>query len=262
MAQDSRATWRVVSVSVQGASHVRDGKPCQDAHLWRVTEGGVLVAGVADGAGSAPLSEVGSGCAVRVAVEEAAYRLRDGFPYEDDDWRPLLQSVFQAARQAVEAAAAARQAPPGDLATTLLLAVATDDRLVAGQIGDGAVIVQQAPSRYDAITTPSFGEYLNETVFLTSSDALAKLQFKVQRGVCAGLALFSDGLQMQALRMPQGSPYAPFFNPLMQFMASADDTAKAEEHLRKFLQSPRITDQTDDDLTLVLAIRPGLSAPS
>ena len=255
MAQDAQTAWRVVSVSVQGTSHVRDGKPCQDAHLWRVTPGGLLIAAVADGAGSAPHSEIGSTCAVKAAVDDAADRLRDGFPYYDEDWRSLLSSVFQTARQAVEAAAAARPAPPRDLACTLLVAVATADFIVAAQVGDGAVIAHQAPNVYEPITTPSFGEYLNETVFLTSNDALAKMQCKVQRGAYTGLAMFSDGLQMQALRVPQGTPHAPFFNPLMRFMADADDTAKAEEHLRRFLQAPRITDQTDDDLTLVLAIR-------
>jgi hypothetical protein len=261
LTQTAQATWRVVGVSVQGTSHVRDAKPCQDANRWCVTAGGLLIAAVADGAGSAAHSEIGSACAVRVAVEEAADRLRDAVPCEDCDWQPFLQNVFAAARQAVEATATARQAPAAQLATTLLLAIVTEDSVVAGQIGDGAVIVQEAADRFVALTKPSFGEYLNETVFLTSADAIAKCQCQVHHGAIGGLILFSDGLQMQALRMPQGTPHAPFFAPLMQFMAAADEPAAAEDHLRKFLQSPRIAGRTDDDLTLVLAIRPSAVAP-
>jgi hypothetical protein len=71
------------------------------------------------------------------------------------------------------------------------------------------------------------------------------------------LALFSDGLQMLALKMPPGTPHPPFFAPLMRFVAQTRDRATAEEHLRGFLQSPRIAERADDDLTLVLAVRAG-----
>ena len=46
--------WRVTGASVPGVSHLRSGLPCQDAHAWRQEAGGVLIAAVADGAGSAP----------------------------------------------------------------------------------------------------------------------------------------------------------------------------------------------------------------
>ena len=52
--------WQVLGASVPGAGHVRGGQDCQDAHRWRALPGGVLVVAVADGAGSAPRSELGS----------------------------------------------------------------------------------------------------------------------------------------------------------------------------------------------------------
>ena len=52
--------------------------------------------------------------------------------------------------------------------------------------------------------------------------------------------------------MPEATPHAPFFNPLLRFVSAATDAEAAGEELRSFLRSPRVTSQTTDDLTLVL----------
>ena len=52
--------------------------------------------------------------------------------------------------------------------------------------------------------------------------------------------------------MPEGTPHTPFFDPLFRFVSSATDAGAADEELRSFLSSPRVTSQTTDDLTLVL----------
>lgn len=41
-------TWKVISSSVAGTSHEKQGLPCQDAHHWELRSDGVLVAAVAD----------------------------------------------------------------------------------------------------------------------------------------------------------------------------------------------------------------------
>ena len=61
--------WRGVGASLCGTSHVSGGIPCQDAHYWQINDGDVLVAAVADGAGSAELAEVGAEIASRAVVE-------------------------------------------------------------------------------------------------------------------------------------------------------------------------------------------------
>jgi hypothetical protein len=247
--------WRTAGVSVTGVSHQRSGTVCQDAHLCGQLPGGVLVAAVADGAGSASRAEVGSACAVRAAVNEVVERLADGVPVEEEDWHLLLRAVFQTARDAVAAEAAKGKSPLAELSTTLLLAIATPELVAAGQVGDGAVVARLADESFVAVTRPPVQEYVNETTFLTSPDFLGPAQFAVRRAPLTGLALFSDGLQMLALKMPQGSPHGPFFTPLLRFLADVKERNTAEEQLRRFLQSPRITERADDDLTLVLAVR-------
>jgi hypothetical protein len=58
---------------------------------------------------------------------------------------------------------------------------------------------------------------------------------------------------MLALNMLVGEPHKPFFFPLFDFAANAEDKNLAKEQLVKFLSSERITQRTDDDLTLVIA---------
>jgi len=50
--------WRVLAASVRGKT-MKVGQLCQDAHHWEKLPEGVLVAAVADGAGSATLGKVG-----------------------------------------------------------------------------------------------------------------------------------------------------------------------------------------------------------
>jgi hypothetical protein len=58
---------------------------------------------------------------------------------------------------------------------------------------------------------------------------------------------------MLALNMIISEPHKPFFFPLFEFVANAGDKILAKENLMRFLSSDKITQRTDDDLTLVLA---------
>jgi hypothetical protein len=225
--------------------------------VWQQTAGGALVAAVADGAGTAPLSDVGSDLAARSAVKHAVGILDQVVPCDNQGWQVLLRNVFRKARKTVESEAAGRGHSALDLATTLLVAIVTPEVVVAGQVGDGAVVVRHGDDTFHAVTRPAPGEYINETTFLTSNDSLKQIQFAVHKGAVTGLAMFSDGLQMLALKMPQGEPHSPFFVPLLKFVSGAGDPSKAQEQLRGFLQSPKITDRADDDLTLLLAVKNG-----
>jgi hypothetical protein len=257
----SAPRWRVAAASVPGTSHAKIGTPCQDAHGCTILTNGWLVAAVADGAGSAPQSEVGAKLAVRIATQAVAAALLAKDPNAltdaergDHAWRVLLEEAFRAAREAIEAEAALRAVPARDLATTLTVACATGDMAVAAQIGDGAAIVADTAGALHALARPIGGEYLNETTFLVSPGALENIQFATWHGAIAHVALLSDGLQMLALHRPDGGPHAPFFAPLFQFVAGASDPIQASATLAGFLQSPRVTARADDDLTLVLAV--------
>jgi hypothetical protein len=166
----------------------------------------------------------------------------------------LIEAV-KAARAAVEAEASARGTAAGELACTLLVAIVRPDFIAAAQVGDGAVVGGDGDGEVFSLTTPTCGEYLNETTFVTSPDALEQLQIRVRRGRLAHWAMFTDGLQMLALRIPGGAPHPPFFAPLFNCLANEPDTAQAQ--LVGFLCSGRVRERADDDLTLIVATRSG-----
>ncbi|MHB9133567.1 MAG: PP2C family serine/threonine-protein phosphatase [Armatimonadota bacterium] len=245
--------WNVAGVSVQGASHIVRRQPCQDAHIWRELPGGVLALAVADGAGSAALSQVGSARAAVAAVEWVTELMKDNQPGDEEEWHGLLIAALQTAHDSVMASAKRRKVSPRELATTLIVLVATPELTAVIQVGDGAALVMTDEHELVALTIPQRGEFVNETTFFTSPGYLDAAQFSLRRGPVAGVAALSDGLQMLALKMPDSQPHPAFFRPLFSLLDQADDMADAEDHLRAFMLSDRITQRADDDLTLVLA---------
>jgi hypothetical protein len=246
--------WRVIAASVCGTRHERKGQPCQDTHCWHVLPERVLAAAIADGAGSAPLGEVGAAVAARAGMEAIVTHVaQPWWPEHDKHWELLLRDALKAARTAIEVEATAREVAMSDLATTLILVAATPEGISAAQVGDGAVVVSKSEGSIIALTSPEGGDYVNETTFLSASTALDTAQVIMWRGGIAHVAVFSDGLQLLALKMPGGVPHVPFFSPLFRFAASATDKERAQEQLMTFLRSPRVRQYVDDDLTLLLA---------
>jgi hypothetical protein len=251
--------WCTAGASVRGKSHERADLPCQDACLWTVLPEGIVVAAIADGAGSAAFAETGAQTAVAAAVDAACQRLVStsvGSFHDrttDEELRLLLTGALNAARTAVQTQAETHSLLVRDLSSTLILVVASVDFIAAVQVGDGAVVAASTEGQVFSVTHPARGEYLNETVFLTSPQGCATAQSTVWRGPVAHLAVFSDGLQMVALRMPSGEAYEGFFSPLFRFLRMHEDETEAQHALVSFLMSPRLRERTDDDVTLFLA---------
>jgi hypothetical protein len=99
------------------------------------------------------------------------------------------------------------------------------------------------------------GEYANETYFLTLEDALEQVQVSVYEKAVNLLAVMSDGLTRLAINLPTDEPHLPFFRPLFAFVAHADEEEQASRQLLDFLTSERVCARTDDDKSLVLAVR-------
>lgn len=243
--------WRVIGASVPGTSHEKLGQPCQDAHCWADLGRGRIVLAVADGAGTAHFGEVGSTIAAAHAVESVA-RSAQHYSPGNEQWQPILQEAMLVARSAVESEAATRQLRPRDLATTLILVVATPDLVATAQVGDGAAVAMRGGDCV-AVTTVHNGEYINHTDFITSPDGLQSARYAVHRVKVDRVAVLSDGLQGLAMKMPEGTPHAPFFEPLFRFIAAVSNERAGRQQLVAFLRSPRITARADDDLTLLLA---------
>ena len=248
------STWKVVAASVRGTSHIKRDLPCQDAHHWLVLPGTVLVGAVADGAGSVSLSDIGSSLAVKTAVEAIADRAEKLNTLKNEqDWLDFFQDVYHLTLNVLEAEADLLNVDRRELSTTLLLAVATPDFVATAQIGDGAVVIGDTEAEVVGLTNPNVEEYLEFTTFLTSPNAIDSIQIGLWSGKVAQVTMFSDGLQLLALKMPEGKPHAPFFIPLFRAIAQEPNVNEIERSVIEFLSSERVTAKTDDDITLLLA---------
>ncbi len=244
-------SWKVLGVSVAGTSHEKTGTPCQDAHRIEITDTGVVLIAFADGAGSASLAEIGALAAADTAIDILISEIEDG-----TDWHESLRRTFAAAREKIVCEAEGQGVEVRELACTLTLIVSDGLLTVGGSVGDGAVIVDIG-DRLFPFLVPERGEYLNETGFLHDA-SIERIALQTYDGEVSGIAAFTDGLQMLALKLPEAEPHAGFFAPLFRFVRNENATV---EELRMFLHSPRVVERTDDDLTLILAVREGKTDP-
>jgi len=265
--QLSTADWLAAGSSAMGTSHLADSAPCQDSHGLKELPRGGFLAAVADGAGSAAKSEVGSRLAVDVVLAFLAQRLESAPPADDTAWATLIREAFDAAATALVNEAVERNLPLTALSTTLMLAVVHPQRSLMAGVGDCVAVAQtsgSAPSPDGAQGTtgewslpikPARGEYANETTFLTSPGWPTRLQVEFLAATPERVALFSDGLLRLALNLAAAAPHAPFFNSVFAFLTSQPSLDITAQALGEFLQSDRVNARTDDDKTLVVAWR-------
>jgi len=161
-----------------------------------------------------------------------------------------MVELFRDVREAVLAEAERLGVSGRELACTALLAVIGPSVAAFAQIGDGAMVVGDR-----VIFWPEPAEYANATDFLTDDDWAAKLHFAMTDAPVTEVAVLTDGLQRLALDFQGKAPHAAFFRPLFDALRSATDVEALVEPFRDFLDSPRVNARTDDDKTLVIAVR-------
>ncbi|MCA9877652.1 MAG: protein phosphatase 2C domain-containing protein [Thermomicrobiales bacterium] len=244
--------WQVLGASTLGASHRRQGLPCQDAWMAAECRGEVLAVAVADGAGSASHAQVGARLAARRAVSAVFDRTlqpRTGGVYA------MLDDAFLQARRELEFEAAATGLELRDLSTTLTMVIAMPDCLGVAQTGDGLVVALEPDGSLIPLTLPQRGEYANETHFLTGPGGEAPRYIQIGEAA-PGFAVLTDGLLPVSADLKTGRPHAPFFEPFFATLRQGSATPDLQRHLFQFLESPRLRERVDDDLTLVVAVHP------
>ncbi len=243
--------WRVTGASVVGASHLKLQTPCQDYCGYQFCILGserVLVIGIADGAGSAKSSDIGSQETVEHLLRQIANSGLGLIQIHEE----IAAGWVQSARDHLNDVAAERELSVRDFACTLLFAILADSGAVFCQVGDGGWVVK-SNGGYTTATWPSGGEYANQTTFITSPDWREVMQFNVLREPLSAVAGFSDGLQNVALHFASRSVHAPFFDSKFKALKSTDDETSLRAPLMEFLASAALAERSDDDKTLVLA---------
>jgi len=248
-------SWRYAAASVIGTSHQKVGLPCQDRFACSVRVPGWFIAAVCDGAGSAAQSEIGAETASATALEFIEKALNSG---RATDCEAVVRDAAAAARVRLLARASEFSVAPRELACTLLVVMLGPAGGAAAQVGDGLIAAKADADGWTWIFWPQRGEYANVTKFLSEDDALDALEVSPLGPEIFECSLMTDGLEPLALQYATRTAHSPFFEGLLAPLRSMSEVGEATElsaRLNSFLDSPRIRDRADDDLTLAIACR-------
>ncbi|MEL4897184.1 PP2C family serine/threonine-protein phosphatase [Crocosphaera sp. Alani8] len=249
-------SWKASSYSSIGVQHQKLQTPCQDYADYYFVKNEIIIGAVADGAGSAKMSHEGAKLAVTKAIEYLTGYVdnyQENYPehpinFEQDQ---LLTTIVDDLKHKAELEDYLLK----DLACTLIAFIATPKWVTAMQIGDGFLVIREKEKEdYQLVFEPNKGEYVNETTFVTSDNAMNQMQVEVIKGYYPFICAASDGLEKVAIRQKDYLAFPPFFKPLEEYLITTENPEKENSYLINFLDSERLNARTHDDKTLLLCL--------
>ena len=257
----SQNSWRVAHASAIGLAHINQNTECQDRFACRTVEtaaeGEVLIAVVADGAGSTTDGQVGAEVACEIFVEEVTDFLNtknSSIKSLSEEFGKHWISYFQ---EKIAVTAEQNKKELRDYASTLVGAVIGKSCAAFYQIGDGGIVfsLSGASKSYRFAIAPVEAEYVNVTDFVTDETAAERLRFELVEETIEDLILFSDGIFAIAVDYQNNQPHEPFLMPMIAPLRNGNAPPGLNEKLENFLAAPKINEKTDDDKTIILASR-------
>jgi|ThiBio_1000_plan_1041568.scaffolds.fasta_scaffold01639_9 hypothetical protein len=213
----------------------------------------MLVAVVSDGAGSAMLGKQGSALTCRTITETARTYFNNSAASPTDE---LLWDWIDQCRERIILAARLRGAKPRDFAATLVAVFALPSETIIMHIGDGAAVIN-VDGQWLVPSWPAHGEYASTTFFITDDPnadlRITRLPYRIDAA-----AAFSDGIERLVLKFADQTASATFFDKFAGTVRAAKKTGCTPElniRLGEFLDSPTINERTDDDKSLIIAVR-------
>lgn len=248
-------SWAITGASVEGSKRGGDRARNEDTyHCERLGGGEAVAMLLADGAGSATHARAGARLAVSAAREALWAVSQDSF--HPEALGDMMLATFARARAALVDHAAARGVAVEELATTLILVLADARQVSVAQIGDGLVAVLQDDGSLVSLSPDKdFDGYVNETHFLTQANWRDDLHLRTVAWAGQGAVIaLTDGVELLATH--RGKPLPGFMIPLAKAARRLDvGERQRSEALATFLRSERVCRHTDDDKTVVVAVR-------
>jgi len=253
--------WRYAHGSVIGLAHLNQQTECQDRFVCRTIEtdsdGEVLIAAVADGAGSTTDGQTGAEIACEFFVDQTTEFLKSGIASVsslNEDFGKRWIIFFQSR---IADLARENEKEMRDYASTFVGAVVGESGAAFYQVGDGGAVFSGdgKAETYQFAIEPNESEYVNMTEFLTDDQAANSLRFRFIEQAFEDLILFSDGIFAVAVDYQTSQPHEPFLMPMIAPLRGGNADEGLNEKLEKFLASPKLNEKTDDDKTLILASR-------
>lgn len=253
--------WNYATASVIGQAHINQETICQDRLLCRTisteSDGEVLIAAVADGAGSTTHGQIGAEIACEFFAEQVKKFLSSrnaSVGSLNEDFGRLWIEFFQTK---IAETAKEEKLELREYATTFIAAVVGKDSAVFYQVGDGAAVFSAngETESYTFGIEPEDTEYVNMTEFLTDDAAAQSLRFVCIEKPIEDVILFSDGIYAVAVNYQTNKPHEPFLIPMIAPLRNGNSAEGLNEKLENFLASPKLNEKTDDDKTIILASR-------
>jgi hypothetical protein len=254
--------WTVAAASVRGRGHEQTGTPCQDSSEVAVSPNGQWVAlAASDGAGTARRSEVGaefvarefSQCLIRLS-EECDRRIPGAWVSDR-----VIQDIV-AIRSRLRERSGSDDI--SEFHCTLTAALIGPTGGITVHLGDGAIFGGAADSQVGEVidlgrdffvSSPQNGEYANETVFLTERDWVKHLRIQPVAAV-DWVVLGTDGGMALAM-VGESRPKSGFVVPVIRTLMQQPDFPSRCDALRRILDDRHADRLTNDDKTLIAAIR-------
>jgi Protein phosphatase 2C len=250
--------WNYLNVSVKGASHETKNIPCQDNNWCSIIEdingSKILVSVVSDGAGSALKAEIGSAETCNKFSAHLINCLENGTPLSDFT-KDFFKNWITEFQNELAEKATSEESTIRDYASTFLASIISDSVSYFIQIGDGAIIIKGEDGEYSYMFAPQQGQYANQTFFITDEKATERMQFERIEKPIEQIAIFSDGIQNLILDIQNHTVNQDFFSEWFNWLSQVEDQNMGNTLLAEYLNSEKINERTDDDKTLILAIK-------
>lgn len=233
-------------LSLAGRSHREKSLSCQDSHIAVQLTDTIWLAAVADGVGSASMSEQGSRLAVTALADFCSSNVQTY-----SDWTELLKDGFCNALDAVNTKSQDDQTALCEYDTTLTAVLYDGKQVAYGQSGDGGIIGLNCDGYYELLTRVQKGEAYNEVFPLRCGQS--KWVFSETNKKYAGLLLLTDGvLDVTVPPLLSGQPESLYINFIRRFLSDdtircgSDDKERLTESCTAFLESSFCSAITDD----------------
>lgn len=172
--------------------------------------------------------------------------------------RGLFEEWIDELRDTIATTAARHDLQMRDFAATMLFAMSDARSLFIAHIGDGAIVRQDDPDGlWECVSWPESGEYASTTFFVTDN-AGVRLRTATFEHSPHALALFSDGIERLVLDFASQTAPSGFFDTMSRAMKDSElpgAQRALSRQLHSYLGTPKINERTDDDKTMIVAVR-------
>lgn len=280
--ENKRSNWVVVGDSVIGLSHIKNNTPCQDSHYYNMIDANWGVAIVADGAGSVEAAHKGAkylaqeaGKMFQELVIQQKWNSKQTFP-DQTTWHHLAKNTLLELRSRLGKVAVTLQLDVKSLSSTIVVLLHSPQGLLCTHIGDGRAGYANHQQEWKSIIQPWKGEYVNETVFMSSDiweqeqiDRFVK-SYVIHDSIKA-FTLMSDGCERHSFicnvwdekkqrYVDPNLPFDKFFNPvtnnLLKMYQNGSSPQEMKKKWAKFLTegNPKLKHEPDDK-TMIIGVQ-------